>query len=93
MDCMTRRQIVSGVPALGAAALHPAAANAQAPRPETDRGTLEKIIATAIAQALGSGDTGIRKTSVPTFSCNLVLLGTVSFVFSMSKSPVSASVR
>ena len=93
MDCMTRRQFVSGVPALGAAALPPAAANAQAPRPETDRGTLEKIIATAIAQALGSGDTGIRKTSVPTFSCNLVLLGAVSFVFSMSKSPVSASVR
>lgn len=58
MDCMTRRQFVSGVPALGAAALHPAAANAQAPRPEADRSTLEKIIATAIAQAPGSGDTG-----------------------------------
>ena len=58
MDCMTRRQFVSGVPALGAAALHPATANAQAPRPEADRNTLEKIIATAIAQAPGSGDTG-----------------------------------
>ena len=58
MDCMTRRQLVSGVPALGATALHPAAANAQSSRPEADSSTLETIIATAIAQAPGGGATG-----------------------------------
>lgn len=55
---MTRRQFVSGVPALGAAALHPRATDAQTSHSEADGSVLEKIIATVIAQVPGGGDTG-----------------------------------
>lgn len=58
MDCMTRRQFVSGVPALGAAALQTSDANAQAGGPDTSRGTLEQIITAAMTQAPNGADTG-----------------------------------